>query len=437
MAAMKKIVLKKDPSRKSIWDWISAAFARVFRERSFVTIRSGVFSYHRLSPAFQCAAAVVFVSLASWGVHATRVYIRNYNMISEKDAAIREAQDKFNSLASDIRSYRDAIGAISKKVDQQYEELAGILHKKNAVTKDEKDRLMRARVLTMAELGYVNKSLDGFSEGISWAREPSGGYAATKHELEKNIVLNENVYLKKRNSDLEKSINDMSTLQSGLVDKIIVLADNNIGELEKTLTRIDTVLSQIQLKDRPALIRRVAQEREEGLGGRYIPLSNIDLADEELGRKFKQANLRVNLWEGLSKAKTMLPLGMPVKTNQRITSHYGERIDPFLHVPAMHSGIDFAGGEGTPLYTTSKGKVTYAGSRGDYGLTVEVYHGMGFSTIYAHLSKISVEKGDIIDEGTKVGLAGSTGRSTAAHLHYEVRYNGRPLNPYSFVKVDN
>jgi murein DD-endopeptidase MepM/ murein hydrolase activator NlpD len=311
------------------------------------------------------------------------------------------------------------------------------LQKGNAVSKDEKDRLMRARVLTSAELGYVNKSLDGFAKGISWAKAASGGYAATKNELEKNIVLNENVYLKKRNADLEKSINDMTSLQSGLVDKIIVLADNNIGDIEKTLTRIDTVLSQIQLKDRPALIRRVAQEKDEGLGGRYIPLSNIDLTDEELNRKFKNANLRVNLWEGLSKAKTMLPLGMPVKTNQRITSPYGERIDPFLHVPAMHTGRDFAGSTGTPLYSTSKGKVVYAGPRGDYGQTVEVYHGMGFSTIYAHLSRISVEKGEIVSEGTKVGLAGSTGRSTAAHLHYEVRYNGRPLNPYSFVKVDN
>jgi hypothetical protein len=437
MRGMRKIVLKKDPAKRTVWELVAAAFGRVFRERSFITARNGVFSYHRISPALQSVLVLSAACVLSWGVHATRAYIRNYNIMSDKDSAIREAQDKFNSLYADIRSYRDTIGAISRKIDQQYEELAAILQKGGAVSKDEKDRLMRARVLTSAELGYVNKSLDGFASGISWARQASAGYAATKSELEKSIVLNENVYLKKRNADLEKSINDMTALQGGLIDKIVALADNSIGDIEKTLTRIDAVLSQIQLKDRPALIRRVAQEKDEGLGGRYIPLSDIDLTDEDLNRRFRDANLRVNLWEGLSKAKTMLPLGMPIKTDSRITSPFGVREDPFLHVPAMHTGIDFAGNIGTPLYSTSRGKVVYAGPRGDYGDTVEVYHGMGFSTIYAHLSRITVVKGDVIDEGTKVGLAGSTGRSTAAHLHYEVRYNGRPLNPYSLAKVEN
>ena len=89
------------------------------------------------------------------------------------------------------------------------------------------------------------------------------------------------------------------------------------------------------------------------------------------------------------------------------------------------------------MYATSAGRVIQAGLRGDYGYAVEVDHGLGFSTLYAHLSKVNVAKGDIIEEGTKVGLAGSTGRSTGPHLHYEVRYNSRPINPYAFVKVEN
>jgi murein DD-endopeptidase MepM/ murein hydrolase activator NlpD len=292
-------------------------------------------------------------------------------------------------------------------------------------------------MLVSAELKYVNSALDEFASGVNWARadSASGGYRSTKNELEKNVVLNENVFLKKRNSQLENSISDMSELQSNLIDKIVVLADGRIGEIEKTLSKIDIVLSQVNLKDRGALVRKVESERDEGLGGRYIPLKNIDLADSELGQKFKTANLKVNLWEGLSKVRTMLPLGAPVRVDLRITSPYGVRIDPFMKTPAMHTGIDFAGKLGTPLYATSRGKVVQAGNRGDYGLSVEVYHGLGFSTLYAHLSKITAKVGDIIDEGTKVGLAGSTGRSTATHLHYELRYNGRTLNPYAFVKA--
>jgi murein DD-endopeptidase MepM/ murein hydrolase activator NlpD len=103
----------------------------------------------------------------------------------------------------------------------------------------------------------------------------------------------------------------------------------------------------------------------------------------------------------------------------------------------MHTGIDFGGKMGTPLYATASGKVIQAGNRGDYGLCVEVDHGLGFTTLYAHLSKINVKKGDIIEEGTKVGLAGSTGRSTGVHLHYELRHNNRALNPYAFIKIEN
>ena len=173
------------------------------------------------------------------------------------------------------------------------------------------------------------------------------------------------------------------------------------------------------------------------MGGKYIPLKNIELSDEELNQKFKNANIKVNLWEGLAKATKMLPLGAPVKTRIRITSPFGVRADPFLKTPAMHTGIDFGGKMGTPLYATASGKVIQAGPRGDYGLAVEVDHGLGFTTLYGHLSKVSVKKGDIIEEGTKVGLAGSTGRSTGTHLHYELRHNKRALNPYAFVKVEN
>ncbi|MCR5506554.1 MAG: M23 family metallopeptidase [bacterium] len=228
----------------------------------------------------------------------------------------------------------------------------------------------------------------------------------------------------------------MKQLQDNLINKVQVLADNSISDIENVLSKVDIVLSQVHLKNRNNLIKKVQQEDGEGLGGKYIPLKNIDLMDEDLDLKFKNANLKVNLWEGLSKAKTMLPLGAPVK-KVRITSPFGIRPDPFFKTPAMHTGIDFGGKEGTPLYVTAAGKVIQAGPRGDYGLAVEVDHGLGFTTLYGHLSKITVQKGDIVEEGTKVGLAGSTGRSTGPHLHYELRHNSHLLNPYAFIKVEN
>jgi len=339
-------------------------------------------------------------------------------------------------MVGDVRAYRDTIAGLNNRIEAGYRALAEKLQSDGAITKDERDRLLRERVLATAELNFIGGALDEFANSVSWANIDARGYSSTKGDLERSLVLNENVHLRRRNTDLERQVGNMVELQSGLTDKVIALADGKIGDIERTLTRIDSVLASINLKDRQALVRKVANERSDGIGGKYIPLQGIDLSDAELDKKFKDAKSRVNLWEGLSLARTMLPLGYPVKTDQRITSHFGERTDPFLGTPAMHTGIDFGGHHGAPLYSTGPGKIVYSGNRGDYGLTVEVNHGMGFSTLYAHLSRIDVGVGDMVEAGTKVGLAGSTGRSTATHLHYEVRYNGRPLNPYAMIKVE-
>jgi murein DD-endopeptidase MepM/ murein hydrolase activator NlpD len=436
--ALKKIVLKKDPSKKSALEHVKHVFGAIFHERTFMANHRGRLAYYRVSPHLQVFLLALLVSAAYWSAFTTRMYFENYDMLREKDVQVAEAREKFNVAVADIRAYRDTIEDINGKMVESHNHIVQLLHQNETLSKPEKDKLIKDRLLVTTELKYVNQSLDEFARNLQWATMDTGsGYKTTKNELEKNVVLNENIFLKKRNNQLESSINDMSELQNNLVDKIIVLADDKIATIEKTLSKIDIILSQVNLKDRNNLVRKVRDEREEGLGGRYVPLKNTDLSDAELNRKFKDANMKVNLWEGLDKVKSMLPLGAPVKTNIRITSPFGVRSDPFTGTPAMHTGMDFGGQDGTPLYSTSKGKVIQAGNRSDYGLSVEIYHGLGFSTLYAHLSKVSVRKGDIIEEGAKIGLAGSTGRSTGTHLHYELRYNGRPLNPYAFVKVEN
>ena len=435
---MKKIVLKKNPQKKSFWDYIKILFHAVFKERVFITQKRGKLHFYYISPLLQFCVASVLIFSVYWINFTTKLYFLNAEVLKEKDALIQDARKKFNKTIVDIKAYRDTIADINSKIETSQKNVIALLEKNESITKLEKDNLIKNQLLLSTELKYVNSSLNDFTKGLNWAsidtKDPI--FKTTKNELEKNVVLNENIFLKDRNTQLENSLNDMRELQNNLLDKVMILADNKIDDIEKTLSKIDIILSQVNLKNRNTLIKKVKSETE-GLGGKYIPLTNIDLSDEELNEKFKNANIKVNLWEGLSLAKQMLPLGAPVKTKIRITSPFGVRSDPFLKTPAMHSGIDFGGQMGTPLYATAAGKVIQAGPRGDYGMAVEVDHGLGFSTLYAHLSKVNVSKGDVIDEGTKVGLAGSTGRSTGAHLHYELRYNNRALNPYAFVKVEN
>lgn len=128
-----------------------------------------------------------------------------------------------------------------------------------------------------------------------------------------------------------------------------------------------------------------------------------------------------------------LPVTLPL-LNIRVTSLYGLRSDPFKGFTAMHAGVDFGAPSGTAVFATSAGVVTRAGWMGGYGNTVDVAHGLGFSTRYAHMSSIGVQEGQVIDRNTVVGLVGSTGtRSTGPHLHYEIRNQGQAINPIDFI----
>jgi murein DD-endopeptidase MepM/ murein hydrolase activator NlpD len=130
-----------------------------------------------------------------------------------------------------------------------------------------------------------------------------------------------------------------------------------------------------------------------------------------------------------------IPSDKPVKTNVSFTSGFGVRSDPFEHGAAMHPGIDLAGSYGTPIYATADGTVLRAGwNSGGYGNMVELDHGRGIVTRYGHMSAVLVHAGDHVTRGEQIGRMGSTGRSTGNHLHYEVRIDGRPVNPIPFMK---
>jgi murein DD-endopeptidase MepM/ murein hydrolase activator NlpD len=127
-----------------------------------------------------------------------------------------------------------------------------------------------------------------------------------------------------------------------------------------------------------------------------------------------------------------VPSIKPVQ-NLQFTSVYGVRSDPFRGTAAMHAGVDIPGPVGTPIYATADGVVGRSGWVGGYGNLVELEHGRGLQTRYGHLSKITVAPGTRVTRGQVIGLMGSTGRSTGSHLHYEVRMDGRAVNPVPYL----
>jgi murein DD-endopeptidase MepM/ murein hydrolase activator NlpD len=177
-----------------------------------------------------------------------------------------------------------------------------------------------------------------------------------------------------------------------------------------------------------------------GLGGPLIEakdpraLAAVLDVDEDFAGRIERAATDLSDMQDLSDVAQDLPLARPV-TDPRETSGYGVRADPFTGRPAFHPGQDFAGGYGSPIYATAPGIVSFTGIRSGYGETIEIDHGHGFKTRYAHLSATAVHVGQQVAVGQRIGAMGSTGRSTGTHLHYETWANGRPQNPLRFIRA--
>ena len=165
--------------------------------------------------------------------------------------------------------------------------------------------------------------------------------------------------------------------------------------------------------------------------------SSVLGAVDQLERQLEDRQQQLEILEGLMVDRKIQSdvfiAGRPIE-NGWISSRFGQRPDPFTGRLSFHPGIDFTTGKsGTNINTVASGVVTWAGPRSGYGLMVEVNHGSGFTTRYAHSEKLFVEVGDVVNKGQNIALVGSTGRSTGPHVHFEVYKNGRVVDPAAYI----
>ncbi len=176
-----------------------------------------------------------------------------------------------------------------------------------------------------------------------------------------------------------------------------------------------------------------------GMGGPLTPLSFSSRgAEEELTADEIRANKLLQQMDQLNLyrlAAEKAPFANPVHSAVRFTSGFGTRRDPKSGGRRMHNGVDFAGPQGTDIFATADGVVTHAGWQSGFGRLVKIKHAFGIETLYAHNTKINVKVGQRVSRGDHIADMGSTGRSTGTHLHYEVRVNGKPVNPMTYIKA--
>ena len=175
-----------------------------------------------------------------------------------------------------------------------------------------------------------------------------------------------------------------------------------------------------------------AADGNSAKGGPLMQLSTS--ADGSLDPRFERLGLSLARMDALERSIAGIPQVLPASL-EFISSGFGYRRDPFTHGAAFHAGLDFRGPRGAPIYAAAKGRVSFAGRRHGYGNCVEIDHGNGLMTRYAHMSRFKAHVGDKVAAGDVIGAIGSTGRSTGPHLHFEVRINGRPVNPRPFLEA--
>ena len=223
-------------------------------------------------------------------------------------------------------------------------------------------------------------------------------------------------------------------------DRLASDQEHTLSELEDQVVEHSEQVRGVLRLTGVSMSSLTGTDGDAGAGGPLVPQDFVAyLRDSGLNPAFSQrvAQVAARIGESrrLSAVAGATPLAAPVAVDYRETSGYGQRIDPFNGRVAFHSGLDMAAFERAPVVATSPGVVSFAGTRSGYGNCVEIDHGHGFKTRYAHLRDIQVQRGDRVAIGQRVGSMGSTGRSTATHLHYEVWFRGRAVDPVNFLRA--
>lgn len=225
-----------------------------------------------------------------------------------------------------------------------------------------------------------------------------------------------------------------------LTQQLTAERNNRVFEILEDAVTVSVAPLERMFEDAGVPADRILEEirrTTSGQGGPLVPmsLSTRSLPQDEMSYRTKEilAGLdRLNLHR---MAVDQLPFAMPVKASFRFTSPFGYRRDPKGAGTRMHKGTDFAASYGTPIYATAEGVVVEAKWHSGFGRMVKIRHAFGYETVYAHMSKLRVKRGERVSRGERIGDMGSTGRSTGVHLHYEVHQSGKPVNPMSFIKA--
>ncbi|SCA55072.1 putative Peptidase M23B [Candidatus Terasakiella magnetica] len=409
---------------------------KYFPERQLVLRTDADIKYIRASKRLQMSVAASAFALLSWTSFTSITHFMHDSELLAKDKEVLSVQVAYRSLLTEVTEYQAKFTNISDELEANHSMMVASLGQDVLKNKDKLVSADAARKEAQIARMHLNTQLNSIEDSM---RELANRNYSLKGDLslkemdlqtaiaERNTARLQKERIEEQLRETEIQVARLNHSQEDLIARVTNQASEEISDIEDILSLAgldpDKMLSAVG-EDTTAsggpFIAALNKNGEETQEAEQIQLNAVD---RHLAR-----------WQGLQKIKQSLPLAQPLDYYY-ISSRYGKRRDPVNKRWAVHYGLDMAASKKTPVYVSAPGNVKFVGWKGNYGRFIIIDHGNGIETRYGHLHKTLVKKGDTINFRTKIGLVGNTGRSTGAHLHYEVRVNGKNVDPFKFIKA--
>jgi len=354
----------------------------IFPDREFFMRSQGQVRFIKVSSRLQITAALSAAALLSaWLVAMAAMAISQY--ASSRDRmALLDREARVASAESRVSEYRDDLGKVANDLSRRQD----FLEKMNGA--------------------YLEDLAGGKDDTVS---DSSGEAAKTVNKV--SAALPEAAGLAR-----------IESRQLAFAERLTRFADRRAAKAADRIRKLGINPGEMIA----ALDDRSAQ------GG---PLISLNLSDADpLDQRFERLGLSLARMNALERGLAGIPQVLPARL-EFISSGFGYRADPFTGGGAFHAGLDFRGPVGAPIYAAAEGRISFAGIKQGYGYCMEIDHGNGLLTRYAHMSRFVARPGQEVAAGDTIGAIGSTGRSTGPHLHFEVRIHDRPVNPRPFLEA--
>lgn len=421
---------------------VSRIISRFFKERQIYHRSDGVVHFISMSTKTQIALATVVGAALLWVAYASVNVVFKEQIIVAKERDSRIMETTYNKRLHDAQRAYDDVNAMNHIIQENFDDTMADISARHHMLRN-----MVERKVT------IEQGLDALASGLSEAGGPAGEKPLNNNRIMIDVKAGEPTPRQSRLSALRKE----ALLESGGSDEHRLSSDSVDGMREASMelhTEQTLLLASIENKAvakkahlekliastgvdvdllvTPAKISNVAFAQ----GGPFIDPASNTISSSRFLQHANRAASAIDELEAYYAALKNIPLSSPLTVSRRYTSGFGIRRDPLSPKRySSHYGIDFAAPYASPITATAEGVVKSAGRRSGWGNMVEIDHGNGFITRYAHMSKITVKRGQTINLHDKVGELGNTGRSTGPHIHYEILFRGKHLNPKRFIEA--